>query len=254
MRSGGILLDGARSCTSLVFPLRHDTFQASYRAFPTKTSLLLQGTLTVLRAGAYVELHGGRFGGPMMGDDLAQTERWMTTARQAGYSHGQWTKLLATASAAIQTWYRHEAVQRAIAEIAQALRHRSGHVSHHILHDLMEASSVSFYVPAPQFAPVLAEDRYLPGKPRVALSSRERPAPAPAAPGTARGARRRCCATMDRPDWAHDSSCQQASKPASQHTTAQARYPLIYCVRDQEERRGFCADHEDDDECDEVED
>jgi hypothetical protein len=195
-----------------------------------------------------VELIGGMYGQPMRAgsQDLHDMERWMQTVRRV-CSHAEWTRMVAGASAGLQAWYRNTNTQRVIAEMAHALDGVSGAVSCHTLHDLMGASSAAMLVPTPHFEPVLAAERYMPGVSAAPAPRTSRAASLVSGGGPQRG----CCASLH--GWNHDLTCQYAGRPAHQRTSTRATKPTIFCVRDDEERVGFCDAHNDEvDDCPEV--
>jgi hypothetical protein len=222
--------------------------------------------LAILHAGPYCELVGGVHGRPPYGHDAEVVQTWRAAITQT-LDAAWYGRILASSLDGLRGWYRYPRVQAAIDTLASGLANNPG-LGLDALSALVAQSGLST-LPRPSFPPVMSSTVYLPGVSRGAAPRR----PVTSAMALTKFARDdRGGIRPLRPDeWQYLQEHgvesivpflepgelnqmnnymeawldQQEAQRARQASPRQK----VYCVRDDEDRVGYCDDHQEDDAC-----
>jgi hypothetical protein len=148
-----IALGHSKGCTVWQHAVTPASFPLAYEQSAIRASVAAVQTVSIIRVGRYVELHGGQHGYAPCGQDLVDFEAWRQCLTAMGGAEW-WARVYSESLRGLQTWYRHASVQRSIAAMAPTLVHNRT-LSRWGMLSLFEAGGVA-NIPEPVFRPVLA--------------------------------------------------------------------------------------------------
>jgi hypothetical protein len=149
-------LDSHEGRTEITYPLAPDQFEERYAQSPQSAAVAVVRILAVIRAGSYVELCGGQFGGEPSGRDLGHIQQWREAVLPL-YGQDGWLRIYASAFAGLSSWYRHGSVQHVFRELGAWIAEQ-GSVSRYALLSAFELAGAGL-CPDPRFEPVLPPAR-----------------------------------------------------------------------------------------------
>jgi hypothetical protein len=148
----GVELDAREGRTTVSYPMAPEAFSARYEQSPLMAALMVVRIVSCIRAGSYVEIWGGRFGGEPTGRDLERIQVWREAVLPT-YGADGWVRLYAESYRGLQVWYRHESVRQVFRELGPWVAPQSS-ISRYQLLSALEVAGAGA-CPSPAFAPVL---------------------------------------------------------------------------------------------------